>query len=437
MESIKLPPKKNVLYRLRKHPLFIPYHRLFIIITLVNLVVFYKAMFDWHWFSKDGIALSNIALVILINFALGILIRQQYVINFLFSIATGIPKSWPLSIRRIAAKVYHFGGIHSASTSMGTLWYLIFIGSLFYHYLNDLAGVNLSMISISSSILLLLIIIVFMALPKMRAKYHNYFEITHRIGGWTVLFLFWVQMFMFISVQGSNASIFQDVNFWILSLVTTSVILPWLRLKKVDIDIVRPSNHVALTSFNYGVTPFAGSSTALSTNPLLEWHSFANVPSPDKEGFRLTISRAGDWTGKFISEKPDKIWVKGIPTAGVGNVDKLFNRVIWVATGSGIGPCLPHLLLNETPSLLVWATRNPEATYGEELVNEIKSVQPDAIIWDTDAHGKPDLVKLAYKAYRQFNAEAVICISNQNLTRKVVHNMEYRGIPAYGAIWDS
>ncbi|RZQ51131.1 hypothetical protein C1E23_21245, partial [Pseudoalteromonas phenolica] len=108
---------------------------------------------------------------------------------------------------------------------------------------------------------------------------------------------------------------------------------------------------VAFTSFDYGVTPFAGSSTALSRKPLLEWHSFANVPSPDKDGFRLTISRAGDWTKSFINDKPEKIWVKGIPTAGVGNVDKLFNKVIWVATGSGIGPCLPHLLLNETPSV--------------------------------------------------------------------------------------
>jgi predicted ferric reductase len=276
-----------------------------------------------------------------------------------------------------------------------------------------------------------------MALPKMRSRYHNQFEITHRLGGWTVLILFWVQMFLFLNVQHATYSIYQNSNFWILFAITISVILPWLRLKKVDIDIVSPSNHVALTSFNYGVTPFAGSSTALSTNPLLEWHSFANVPSPGENGFRLTISRAGDWTGKFISEKPNKIWVKGIPTAGVGNIDKLFNKVVWVATGSGIGPCLPHLLLNETPSVLIWATRNPEKTYGDDLVNEIKKVQPNAIIWDTDANGKPDLVKLAYNTYNDFDAEAVICISNQKLTEKVVHNMEARGIPAYGAIWDS
>lgn len=437
MENIVLPPKKNILYRLGKHPLLIPYNRLFILVSLINLYLIYKSIFEWNWFDSNGIAINTIAQVVLINFTVGILVRQQYVINLLFSIATSIPKSWPLFVRRIAGKVYHFGGLHSSSTSMGTLWYFIFIGSLYYHYVHNLPGVNLAIMVVTSIILILLCIIIIMALPKIRSKYHNHFEITHRLGGWTVLILFWVQMVLFFNIDNKSVFIFTNVNFWILFTVTISVIIPWLHLKKVNIDINSPSNHVALTSFDYGVTPFAGSSTALSTNPLLEWHSFANVPSPGKNGFRLTISRAGDWTGKFISEKPQKIWVKGIPTAGVGNIDKLFKKVIWVATGSGIGPCLPHLLLNETPSVLVWSTRDPSKTYGNKLVNEIKSVQPNAIIWDTDTKGKPDLVKIAYKAFCDHNAEAIICISNQKLTEKVVHSMEAIGIPAYGAIWDS
>lgn len=437
METIILPPKKNFLYRLGKHPWLIPYHRLFILVTLINAVVMIKGFTTWNWFSFENIRVERIAEVILYNFSLAILIRQQYIINILFKTATSIPKSWPLSIRRVFAKVYHFGGLHSSSATMGTIWYIIFVLSLYYNFIHKLHNVSIAIIVVTSLILILLIGIIITALPKMRVKYHNQFEIAHRLGGWTVLFLFWIQMILFLNMQHSMQTITQSINFWILIIVTVSVILPWLRLKKVTINIDKPSNHVALTSFNYGVTPFAGSSTALSRNPLLEWHSFANVPSPEKEGFRLTISRAGDWTGNFINDTPQKIWVKGIPTAGVGNVDKLFNRVIWVATGSGIGPCIPHLLLNETPSLLIWATRNPEKTYGKKLVNEIKAVQPNAIIWDTDANGKPDLVKLAYKAYKNFNAEAIICISNQKLTQKVVHNMEYLGIPSYGAIWDS
>ena len=437
MDTIILPPKKSFLYRLGKHPLLIPYKRLFILITLINGIVFYKGLTSWNWFNPENIAIYKISRVILFNFTLAILIRQQYVINLLFTIATSVPKHWPLFIRRVCAKVYHFGGLHSSSATMGTLWYFVFVWGIYKSLSNDVYQINNPIVIITTLILVLLVTIVIMALPKMRAKYHNQFEITHRIGGWSVLILFWIQMLLFVQLESPSIPLWNKLDFWILIILTTSVIIPWLRLKKVDINIDSPSNHVALTSFDYGVTPFAGSSTALSRNPLLEWHSFANVPAPDKTGFRLTISRAGDWTGKFISEKPNKIWVKGIPTAGVGNVDKLFKKVIWVATGSGIGPCLPHLLLNETPSVLIWSTRSPEKTYGEALVNEIKNVQPNAIIWNTDEHGKPDLVKLTYKAYKDFNAEAVICISNQSLTQKVVHNMEYRGIPAYGAIWDS
>ncbi len=76
-------------------------------------------------------------------------------------------------------------------------------------------------------------------------------------------------------------------------------------------------------------------------------------------------------------------------------------------------------------------------TYGQAMVDEILTAQPDAIIWDTDADGKPDMVKLAYSAYESSNAEAVICVSNRKVTWSVVHGMERLGIPALGPIWDS
>ena len=47
------------------------------------------------------------------------------------------------------------------------------------------------------------------------------------------------------------------------------------------------------------------------------------------------------------------------------------------------------------------------------------------------------MVKMTYQLVREFDAEAVCIISNQKLTRKVVYGMMSRGIPAFGAIWDS
>jgi len=118
-------------------------------------------------------------------------------------------------------------------------------------------------------------------------------------------------------------------------------------------------------------------------------------------------------------------------------VETLFKSVVYVATGSGIGPVMPHLLAARLPIQLIWSTRSPRKTYGDEWVDEILRAQPGALIWDTDERGKPDLVQLAYGAVQASGAEAVICIANQRLTQQVVQELEARGIPAYGAIWDS
>jgi hypothetical protein len=389
------------------------YNRLAALVLLLNLVFLYAG-----W-PLDAITLGHAALA---NLALAVLVRQQYVINLLFRLATWAPPSWPLKVRWTLGKVYHFGGLHVGGALAGTLWFLALTAKVTAN------GTNTPLLAVSWTLITLLSFLVATALPPFRSRFHDHFEKIHRFGGWTALALFWTH-----TVLSDGGA----VGIWVLGVVTFSVALPWLRLRKVDVRVERPSRHVVLARFDHGVTPFAGSSTAVSRSPLKEWHSFANVPSPGEPGFRLTISRAGDWTGSFIDDMPSRVWVKGITTAGVANIETLFKKVVYVATGSGIGPCLPHLLAAEVPSRLVWATRDPRTTYGDPLVDEILAVQPDALIWDTSLHGKPDMVRLAYAAYRDFGAEAVICISNKKLTWQVVHGLESRGIPAYGAIWDS
>lgn len=439
--AIELPPRNVWWKSMWRHHRLYHYHRLVAIMVVVNAIVFYQALVNWNWFAADGINLGAISNMAIANIGTAILFRSQYVVNLLFKTATSVPTSWPLRIRQMAGKVYHFGGIHKGGNMVGTLWFAGFVGSLFYTFFNSQGRVSAGTFTATSMILFLLVGLIVMALPKPRQKYHDYFELTHRFGGWTALLLFWIQTMLFVNDQRGGIpfgqALFSSFGFWMLIAITTSIIMPWLKLKKVPVDLVVPSNHVTLAYFDYGVTPFAGSSTTVSRSPWTEWHSFANVPAPGKSGYRLTISRAGDWTGALIDDKPSHLWVKGIPTAGVGNVDKLFKRVVWIATGSGIGPTLPHLLTGDTPARLVWSTRNARKTYGEDLVDEILDHEPDALIWNTDDLGRPDLVKLAYEAVVDFDAEAVIVISNEKLTRMVVYEMEARGIPAYGAIWDS
>ena len=85
----------------------------------------------------------------------------------------------------------------------------------------------------------------------------------------------------------------------------------------------------------------------------------------------------------------------------------------------------------------MWSTRDPRATYGDALVDEVEAAQPDAIIWDTTRRGKPDLVRARPRAVEDFDAEAVFVVSNKPATCRLVHGLERRGIPAFGPIWDS
>lgn len=428
----ELPPQQGFLRRLGKRPEMMHYNRLIALMIIINLA--YVGLITQGTWRLGDIPLTLLSNLAIVNFTFAILLRQQYIINLFFKIATSVPTSWPLAIRHLMGKVYHFGGMHVGGVMMGTIWFSAIAASMTARLMKGGAGVSLATVIVTYAILAILLLMIGFAAPKYRARYHDMFEMTHRFGGWTVLLLFWLQTSLFTNDQGE--ALLASLGFWLLLLVTISIALPWLRLKKVPVKIAKPSDHAVLAQFDYGVTPFEGSSTTISRSPLTEWHPFANISAPGEDGFRLAISRVGDWTGQFIDEVPSHVWVKGIPTAGVGNIEKLFKRVIWVATGSGIGPCLPHLLTGKIPAKLVWSTRNPRKTYGP-LVDEILAVQPEAVIWDTDENGRPDLVKLAYKVYKAFDAEAVIVISNKKLTWQVVYGMESRGIPAYGAIWDS
>ena len=393
------------------------------------------------WWQSDGIALGTLSTLVVANFALSILARSQYVINVLFWLATLPSTSWPLSIRWACGKVYHHGGVHSGAASAGCLWFLIFTASLTYHAWHGLPGWSPVTLGLSYALIAILAAIMIMAQASLRARFHDSFERVHRFGGWAALILFWTSTVTFTDdMRGSLPlvdALTGSVGFWLLIAITISILMPWLHLKRVPIEVVKPSDHAAIVRFNYGDTPFPGSSNAISRNPLLEWHSFANIPTSGEDGYRLIISRAGDWTGRFIDDAPSHVWVKGITTSGVARIEVLFKRVVYIATGSGIGPVMPHLLAKDVPIYLVWATRNPRKTYGDALVDEILEAVPDAVIWDTDADGKPDLAALALNACRQFDGEAVICISNQKLTRRVVEAVEQQGIPGFGAIWDS
>ena len=89
VQNNELPAQKNWFYRILRHPYCMPYNRLAVMVTLINLWVFLSA----------EVTLGLVNFMVLANFAVALLIRQHYVVNALFIIATSVPKHWPISIR--------------------------------------------------------------------------------------------------------------------------------------------------------------------------------------------------------------------------------------------------------------------------------------------------------------------------------------------------
>jgi hypothetical protein len=376
-----------------------------------------------------------------INIGLAALVRQQYVVNVLFRGATSVPLRWPLRVRAALAQVYQVcGGVHVGCALSAIGWFTAFTavtaGGVVIGAESD---PEIAVLTMAAVILALLGGMAVCARPTARVQRHDRYELTHRYGGWLSVVLFAGLTVLMAARSGGSivAGLVASPGTWIVLAVAVFVLVPWLQLRHIAVSVVTPSDHVALVTLHRGRRVRPGTASRIARRPLGQWHAFADMPSRDAGASRMVVSRGGDWTARFIADRPDSVWVRGVPTDGVVTVARLFRRVVWVATGSGIAPCLPQLLCDPTPARLVWVTRNPERTYGPDLVGEILAAQPDTILWDTDAYGQPDLAGLAYRVCRETGAEAVICISNKTTTLRLVAQLRQRGMTAVGPIWDS
>ena len=435
-----LPPKRGFHGgRWLRHVWFSLYRRFFSVVLLGNIVsaiVIATRAMKFH-----GLNVSDLATATATNLCATVLMRQDHVINMLFTVCCAVPTSFPLFIRRQCAKVYHIGGIHSGCAIASTLWFLVFTAAATQNFINSpTSSIYGAVVAVSYFIVVLLLTICVMAYPTIRRKYHNKFELVHRLAGWTALALFWAHTLVLTEcLRGSQPlglALVKSPGYWLLLIATLSVIYPWLHLRKVNVRAEVLSSHAVRLHFDY-TTPIVGTAVRISERPLIEWHAFATVAKPNEKGFSLVVSNAGDWTKRQIAHSPTKLWVRGVPACGVLRITPLFRKVVLVATGSGIGPCLPVILAKRVPCRIFWSTPHPEQTFGQEIINNVLAADPNAVIHDTRTMGKPDMVAMSYKLLAESGAEAVCIISNQKLTQKVVYAMEARGIPAYGAIWDS
>ena len=446
-----------------RYGVFAVYQRLFTSVVVVNLAVVLAIWHHQSWYGARVFTLDNLATLASSNFLLAILFRQDWLINILFRTAWLVPWSVPLRLRRIVSRVYCFGGIHSGAAVMGTGWWIGFTGLMCWDGVKKGTYAPILLL-LALVICSLLVTIVLLSLPQLRARFHNTWELTHRFLGWTAILLFWAQILLLTNHNATASEPFTHLlvrtpTFWCLAAMTALLIYPWLLLRRWTFTATPLSSHaVRLTSPR---TVHKYSCLVLSSSPLREWHPFATFPTASSAGDQaessMVVSAAGDWTRGLIATaslrseeqvQSDeskqqgvqmRFWVKSHPRAGVMSFSALYARVIIVTTGSGIGPALGSLLDRPHGQVarLIWSTRSPLKTYGEEMMGLVQRADPEALVLDTDELGRPDLLQVTYRMCAEVGAEAVFVLSNETVTRMMMGGLEKKGVPVYGPIWDS
>ncbi|ORY55706.1 uncharacterized protein BCR38DRAFT_506002 [Pseudomassariella vexata] len=427
-----------------RHKYASSYRKIFGFIFTANLSVFLAFLIDARG-SPESRTVGNAASA---NLMVSILFRQEEWVNAWYELFTCVPHSWPLSIRKRLAKVFHYGGCHSGAGTAAVVWYLLYTVLATKEYVADRQKDTLVNMITSWILVFMFLVILTSAHPDIRRKFHDHFEAFHRFSGWTALVTFWIHNIFSGRITARQWEstlgyvLVRSPNFWFICITTFCNLASWSRLRHRVVYPEKLSDHATRLHFKYrGMAPFYG--LKLSDKPMTEWHAFATIPDIDPEsgkinGFSVVVSNAGDWTKKQImSPNERKLWVRGAPLHGLLYTSRLFKSIVVVATGSGIGPCLSLLFADVTPRRVLWSARKPLQTYGPKVVSEVQRADPNAVIWDTTERGYPNIVEETYQLVHESNAEAVFIISNPKVTEKVVFGMQTRGVPAYGAIFDS
>ena len=154
------------------------YNRLVALMLTGNIAFAAYGAFIADWWTSDGADLRAIAMVAQVNLAVAVLVRQQYVINALAWLVTRPPSSWPLRMRWMLGKYYHFGGVHVGSAVAGTLWYLALVATLLRDAINGVGDASHAHVFVAATIVTAFAVMIVMALPRLRAAQHDRFEVT-------------------------------------------------------------------------------------------------------------------------------------------------------------------------------------------------------------------------------------------------------------------
>ncbi|KAL0363446.1 UNVERIFIED_CONTAM: hypothetical protein Scaly_1299800 [Sesamum calycinum] len=363
-------------------------------------------------YARNQASLFSIANI----FAL-VLCRSEAFLRIVFWLAVNVLGwSWvPLRLKTMTTSLLQcLGGIHSSCGISSVAW-LIYALVL---TLKDRENTTPEIIGVASTILGLLCLSSLAAFPLVRHLHHNVFERTHRFAGWSALVLLWAFIILTISYDPFTKSYSNDLG----QKGPGSCLIP-----------IRPRLHYKIRR-----RVKSGILGRISPSPFSEWHAFGIISDNKKEHMMLA-GAVGDFTKSLVANPPSHLWVRQVHFAGLPYLTNMYNRVLLVATGSGICVFLSFLLQpSKADVCLLWVTKGVEQNFGKEI-KEWMSGHPKekVIVHDTAVLGRPNVSQMSVDTAKNFGAEVVIVTSNPEGSRDVVDACKAAGIAAFGPIWDS
>ncbi|KAK6793274.1 hypothetical protein RDI58_006727 [Solanum bulbocastanum] len=419
--------------------LFTVYKQLFTLSLVLNIIFLILGSTGNFPYARKKAVLFSIGNI----FALT-LCRSEAFLRVVFWVAVScLGWSWiPTRIKTIVTSLLQsLGGIHSgcAISSIAWLLYALILT------LNDRENTSPEIVIVAFAILSLLSLSSLAAFPLVRHLHHNFFERIHRFVGWIALSLLWIFITLTVSYDPKTKSynneeigskLIKQQEFLFTLAITLLIVIPWMTVRCVPVKVTSPSGHATIIKFEGGVK--AGILGRISPSPLSEWHAFGII-SDGKEEHMMLAGAVGDFTKTLVSNPPSHLWVRQVHFAGLPYLVNMYNRVLVVATGSGICVFLSFLLQPSAANVcFLWVTKGVEQNYGKEIKEMLSGHSKEkVIIHDTALLGRPNVSEMSVETAQKWGAEVVVVTSNPEGSRDVVNACKKSGIPAFGPIWDS
>jgi NAD(P)H-flavin reductase len=408
----------------RTTPNYITCHQVWLVIHVVVTITLCVLYFT----HTMKVSAGTIAICELL---FGVLVRNEIFVALLHRLFALIPY-FKYEFNRM---LHCIGGLHVSSAIAAFFWLLISLSS-------EPHGLG---VRITGGIILFLVILLSLtAIPIIRRRFHDIFEHIHRFVGLTclIILIIYVIFLQLETLDSFNIEAIFNTAVLVLMAIVVIIFLPWICVRKVFVQFKQPSKDLTIITFPRALYPY-GSTTRISLDGH-EWHAFAiALTDPCTDQHSILVAAAGDWT-KNLAESyrtntlPQNLWIRRIKGLGFMYSIHVYRRVLIVCTGSGIAPALPYIKdpLPTTHTHLLWIAKQHEHNYGEYIWKLVQRIHPHFTLHDTGISGRPG-AQLVEDNFWTTNSEAVFVVSNEKFTLEVTNALWRKGIPCFGALFDS